>query len=144
MKELVLEIGVEDLPPAAISPALAEMKQLLGERLRQENIRYQEIRTYGTPRRLVACVTGVAPRQPDTVIEVRGPSAQQAFDSFGNYTYAAFSFARTQDVFPEELKVKRITGGEYLFVERPKPGRPTVEVAAGFLPELIDRSASLR
>lgn len=144
MKELVLEIGVEDLPPAAISPALAEMKQLLGERLRQENIRYQEIRTYGTPRRLVACVTGVAPRQPDTVIEVRGPSAQQAFDSFGNYTYAAFSFARTQDVFPEELKVKRITGGEYLFVERPKPGRPTVEVAAGFLPELITNLAFLR
>jgi glycyl-tRNA synthetase beta chain len=137
VKELVLEVGVEGLPPAVISPALAEMRQLLGERLRQENLRYQEIQTYGTPRRLVACITGVAPRQPDTVIEVRGPSAQQAFDSFGNYTYAAFSFARTQDVFPEELKVKRITGGEYLFVERPKPGRPTVEVAAGFLPELI-------
>ncbi|MDH7570678.1 MAG: glycine--tRNA ligase subunit beta, partial [Armatimonadota bacterium] len=38
----------------------------------------------------------------------------------------------------EELKVKRVSGGEFLFVERPKPGKPTLELAAQILPELLE------
>ncbi|NLC56646.1 MAG: glycine--tRNA ligase subunit beta [Armatimonadetes bacterium] len=137
MSDLVLEIGTEDLPAAWIRPALAQLSQALTERLRQESIAFGEIRTAGTPRRLVAYLSAVAPRQPDSVVEIRGPSAKQALDADGNFTSAAYGFARTQDVFPEDLIVKRVTGGEYLFVERPKPGRPTVEVAARLLPEII-------
>ncbi|MBI3948320.1 MAG: glycine--tRNA ligase subunit beta [Armatimonadetes bacterium] len=137
MGDLVLEIGTEELPATWIAPALAQLSEAVADRLRRENLRFQDARTYGTPRRLAVLCGGVIPRQPDTVIEVRGPSAKQSFDAEGNYTSAAFGFARSQDVFPEDLKVKRVAGGEYLFVERPRPGRPTVEVAAAFLPEVI-------
>ena len=47
MKELVLEVGVEGLPPAVISPALAEMRQL-GEGSGWRT-RYQEIRPMERP-----------------------------------------------------------------------------------------------
>lgn len=137
MRDLVLEIGTEELPAAWLQPMLAQLAAAVVEPLRREGIVFQAARCLGTPYRLAIYWRAVAPRQPDTVIEVRGPAARQAFDAEGNYTSAAFGFARSQEIFPEELKVKRVSGGEYLFVERPRPGLPTEQVAARLFAEAV-------
>ena len=57
-----------------------------------------EVRILGTPRRLVAYVENIAPRQPDLEQVVKGPPAERAFDSFGQPTKAAEGFARGKGV----------------------------------------------
>ena len=106
MKELVLA-SASGLPPAVISPALAEMRQLLGSGSdrRTSATRRSDLWNAPPPGR---CITEVAPRQPDTVIGARALHSRRS--TFGNYTRRVQLRAH-QDALPEELKVKRITGG---------------------------------
>ena len=79
----LLEIGVEEIPASVVLPALEQMETLAAQALERLRLGVDEIRTYGTPRRLTIVATGVAERQPDIVKEVKGPPADRAFDENG-------------------------------------------------------------
>lgn len=132
-KDLLLEIGTEEIPAHAMPNLLREMKRLAGEMLTEQRISYDEIRTLGTPRRMALIVTGAAERQADVSTETRGPAISIAFDADGNPTKAGAGFARGQHVAPEAL----IRRDGYVYAAVHETGAPTAEILKELLPALI-------
>ena len=115
----LLEIGTEDMPARFIPPALLQMEENAKAIMTENHIRCSEIRTYGTPRRLVLIVEGIPPMQEDRKKEVFGPSKKVAFDEKGKPTKAAVGFARSQGISVESLTIGKKEKGEYVmaFIE---------------------------
>src|SRR5690606_36184124 len=96
-----------------------------------------EVRTYATPRRIVAIVEDVAPREPDAERTVRGPRVAQAYDADGQPTKAALGFARGQGVDVNDLRRVEQGGVEYVAAVRTDVGRPAAEVLSGILGQVV-------
>jgi glycyl-tRNA synthetase beta chain len=135
--ELLLEIGVEELPYQFIAPALAALKGSAEQMLKDHRIAFQLVCTMGTPRRLTLVVEGLAAQQTSMVKEAMGPSKAVAFDPAGQPTRAAVGFAAGQGVSVQELQIRQTPKGEYLFAVKQEPGRPTNVVLKELLPQLI-------
>ena len=93
--ELLLEIGVEELPYQFIAPALAVLKDSAEQLFNAQRLAFQSVRTLGTPRRLTLIVEGLATQQTSMIKEAMGPSKSVAFDPAGQPTRAANSMKRT-------------------------------------------------
>jgi glycyl-tRNA synthetase beta chain len=87
---------------------------------------------------LTLVIQGIAGRQEDTQQEITGPPRKAAFDAQGKPTKAALGFAKKHGLSLEELAYRETPKGEYLFVQRTIPGRPTLEVLAEVLPGWIE------
>jgi len=92
-QDLLLEIGVEELPASFVTQAVLALPGLLETRLRELRLSHGVVRALGTPRRLALIAEGVADSQPDLDEEVLGPPARVAFDADGKPSKAAHSFA---------------------------------------------------
>ena len=137
--ELLLEIGVEELPYQFIAPALAALKDSAEQLLRDQRLAFQSTRTLGTPRRLTLVVAGLATQQTSMVKEAMGPSKAVAFDPAGQPTRAATGFAAGQGVSVQELQIRQTPKGEYLFAVKQEQGRPANVVLKELLPQLISK-----
>lgn len=137
MKELLLEIGTEEIPAGFIPQALADLETLARKELEANRIDFEGIKTFGTPRRLVLLVESVSEKQRDEEIRKIGPSKQSAFDSSGNPTKAAMGFAKGQSIPVESLTVIETDKGEYICASKKEAGRPTAELLPSVLPKLI-------
>jgi glycyl-tRNA synthetase beta chain len=135
--ELLLEIGVEELPYQFIAPALAVLKDSAEQLLNDQRLAFQSARTLGTPRRLTLVIEGLATQQTSMVKEAMGPSKAVAFDEVGQPTRAAMGFASGQGVAVQELQIRQTPKGEYLFAVKQEQGRPANVVLEELLPQLI-------
>ncbi|MBN1178120.1 MAG: glycine--tRNA ligase subunit beta [Anaerolineae bacterium] len=133
----LLEIGVEELPPADLDGALEQLSTALPALLADARLDYAGLRVLGTPRRLAVLVDGLAPHQRAVESLVKGPPARAAFDGAGQPTRAAEGFARKLGVSVGDLSVREIDGGEYLVGVHSEAGRPAGDVLSERLPELI-------
>ncbi|MEM7131563.1 MAG: glycine--tRNA ligase subunit beta [Chloroflexota bacterium] len=123
-QSFLLEIGSEELPAADVPYGLEMLQEKMTQLLDEHKLSYQTLSVDGTCRRLVAYITGLAPNQPDEVVEKRGPSLDRAYDEDGNPTKAAQGFARGQDVDPSELEKR----DGYIYAVRKVEGQPTAQV----------------
>ena len=139
MPDFLLEIGTEEVPASAVVPAMEQVCRLLADTLARERLDAGEIRSYGTPRRLVVAASGVAARQPDGLLTHRGPARSAAFDAAGRPTRAAEGFARRYGLTPDQLSVRATESGEYCFAEQAVPGRDAVDVLADAAPALLSQ-----
>jgi glycyl-tRNA synthetase len=135
---LLLEIGTEELPPADIEDALAQLLERLPALLASLHLAHGAIQYFATPRRLAALVADLAPAQPDRAETFRGPPADRAFDADGNPTPAAIGFARGKGVDVSALTIVEVDGGKYASVTIQQTGRPAAAVLAENLPALLD------
>lgn len=135
--ELLLEIGVEELPYQFVVPALAALKDAAERRLKDQRLAFHAIHTMGTPRRLTIVVDGLATRQTSVLKETMGPPKAMAFDQAGQPTKAATGFAFGQGVALQDLEVRRTSKGEYLFAVKREEGRPATSVLTELLPGLV-------
>jgi glycyl-tRNA synthetase len=133
-QSLLLELGSEELPATDVQDGIAQIQVKLAELLDNARLSYSQLRVTGTPRRLVAFVTGLAPRQEDELVEKKGPPAERAYDAAGTPTKAATGFAQGQGVAVANLEVR----DNYIWAVKRLEGRPTHEVLPGLLPELIN------
>jgi glycyl-tRNA synthetase beta chain len=135
--ELLLEIGVEELPYQFIVPALTSLKESAARLLNDQRIAFQSVRTMGTPRRLTIVVDGLAVKQTSMTKEAMGPSKAVAFDQAGQPTKAAIGFAAGQGVAVQDLHIRQTPKGEYLFAVKHEEGRPTPAVLIDTLAQLV-------
>lgn len=134
-KELLLEIGTEEIPAAFLPPAQKDMSEMIRREFAARRIRHGAVRAMAAPRRLCLCVEGVAEKQDDQVLEKLGPAVRVAFDEQGQPTKAALGFARGQGLAFSELQRVTTDKGEYLVARREVSGAPTKDL----LPELLAR-----
>ena len=141
--ELLLEIGVEELPAGAIGPALEAGARALASVIHGEGLSTfgvasareleGKIIRWGTPRRLTWHVHGILQETPAREETITGPPAEKAFDATGKPLPAALGFAKKLGVAVEALARE---GGLIVFHKKHKP-RTASEVLAGKLPELL-------
>ena len=132
-KDLLLEIGTEEVPAHVMPHLLADLKRLAGDVFAERRLAYESLRTIGTPRRTALLVTGLAERQEDISTETRGPSVAIAFDAGGKPTKAGTGFARGQGVDPAAL----IQRDGYVYASVHERGAETAQLLTELLPELI-------
>ena len=136
-KELLLEIGTEEIPAAFIPKALEDMAELAGKALSGRRIAHGAVTVLGTPRRLCLVVADVAEQQEDQVVERLGPAVRTAFDRKGNPTRAALGFANSQGMSVADLVRTTTDKGEYLCARKHVTGAPTAGLLPGVLASLI-------
>lgn len=130
--DLLLEIGVEELPASFVEAALRALPELFKKRLSELRLTHGDVRALGTPRRLAVVLRDVATAQPDLSEEVTGPPAKAAFKD-GTPTKAAEAFAQKLGVPVTELRRVETPKGEYVVGTRKEKGRAAKEL----LPETI-------
>lgn len=132
-RDLLLEIGIEEVPAKFMPPALEQLENLAAKGLEEARLDYDSLKTYGTPRRLALYVTGLATAQRDLAVKARGPSAKVAFDSEGNPTKALLGFAKGQGVDIADIIQEEVNGVPYVFANRVEAGLAADQV----LPQLL-------
>lgn len=136
-RDLVFEIGCEEIPARLMPETMARLKTLAEEMFADKRLSFSEVTTLGTPRRLVLVVRNLAEETAAKEFEVKGPPFKAAYDASGQPTRAAQGFARSQGVELSALTVRTIDGGEYVFATKREEGRPTQEILAKGLPALV-------
>jgi len=136
-KELLFEIGTEEVPSVYMPDALRGLGEVADRLLREARLGFKRIRTLGTPRRLTLHVEGLAEKQTDEVREVVGPPKAAAYDKEGKPTAAALGFARAQGIPVEQLHVRATERGDYLVAVKKIKGVRTADVLPALLPKLI-------
>jgi len=133
-RELLLEIGVEELPASWMPALTSELAARLEARLTEAGLpKKGTVEAFSTPRRLTACLGELVDRQDDRDDTVMGPPVSAAFDAEGHPTNAALGFARKLGADFDALKQVDTPKGKYLSYERRIRGRATVDV----LPEVL-------
>jgi len=135
--DLLLEIGTEEIPARFIPRALDDLAAAARASLETRRLTHGEVRTFGTPRRLVLSVRSIVAQQPDLASEVTGPPARAAYGPDGALTKAGSGFAKGQGVDPKDLYVKETPKGEYLAAIRRETGRPAAAILREELPGWI-------
>lgn len=139
-KDVLIEIGCEEIPAGFIGPALEGGQRYLEEELKKKRISFSEVLITGSPRRLVYKIKDVGTTQQQQEDLVLGPSEKVAFDDSGNPTKAAVGFAKSLNRKVEDLKIFETEKGRYLgFMkkEKPSPAKELLpEILTGLLPAL--------
>jgi glycyl-tRNA synthetase beta chain len=140
--DLLFEVGCEEIPAGMIAKACGELRALLekyflANALVDEGERESSIETFGAPRRLVAIAKRLRLQQEDVVREITGPPKAIAFDSVGEPTRAAMSFAEKQGLPVSKLTIIQTPKGEYLAAKQAVAGKPAVEILSSVLPQVI-------
>lgn len=133
MSKYLLEIGTEELPYKFIDAGQEQLKAAFEKLLKENEIEFSSIITYGTPRRLTVIIEGLNEKQPDTVKTVKGPIAHIAFDEQGNLTQAGQGFARKNGVEPSAL----FKEDNYVWAKIEKKGKLTKDVLAENIENLV-------
>ncbi len=130
-RDLLLELGTEDLPARFVLPLSEALRQGLTEGLHKRGVAHGAARSFATPRRIAVLIEGVIAQQPEQRVERLGPALKAAIKD-GQPTPAALGFAKSCGVAFEALGEK---DGKLHFVKL-APGRATAEL----LPEIFDET----
>ncbi|NCT22365.1 glycine--tRNA ligase subunit beta, partial [bacterium] len=133
----VLEIGTEELPASDLDTAISQLSDLIPKLLKDNRLPHDEIKVFGTPRRLVVSVQNLAERQEDYETEIKGPPASRAYDADGMPTGTAQGFWRSTGTSQESSSIKSVGSGEYLVALKSEIGKPVIEVLKTVLPNLV-------
>ena len=132
-KDLLFEIGAEEIPAGFMPNILGQLKQLAETKLNDAHLPFESIETYGTPRRLALIVKGLADASAEISERHKGPSASIAYDADGNATKAAIGFARGKGLDVADLVVE----DGYIYAETKTAGVPSKDIVSEMLPQLI-------
>jgi len=132
-KDLLFEIGAEEIPAGFMPNILGQLKQLAETKLNDAHLPFESIETYGTPRRLALIVKGLADASAEISERHKGPSASIAYDADGNATKAAIGFARGKGLDVADLVVE----DGYIYAETKTAGVPAKDIVTDMLPQLI-------
>jgi len=132
-KDLLVEIGTEELPPKALRRLSDAFAEGIRSRLEAAELAHGEVHPYASPRRLAVWVRDVADGQADKEVERRGPAVTAAFDEEGNPTKAAQGFARSCGVEVDALETAETEKGAWLVHRTTQAGQPTTAL----LPEMV-------
>lgn len=136
--DCLIEIQTEELPPKSQRKLGEAFQQQITERLQKENLTFNSVQWFVTPRRLAALVTDLAGAQPDQVIERKGPALNAAYDKDGKPSKACEGFARSCGVSVDKLYKIKTDQGEWVGYRQEIKGKEVAEI----LPPLVWQSLS--
>ncbi len=133
-KDLLIEVGTEDLPARLLQKLSNEFGELLCAQFTSAKLTFSAHKTFCTPRRLAVIIEGLDRKQQDQHIERKGPNAIAAFDKNGEPTQAALGFARSCGIEIDQLVVDKTSNNPRLIFREVRAGLNTVDL----LPEILE------
>lgn len=113
-RDLLFELGTEELPPQALSKLSAAFTDSVKQQLSELSLSYQDIESFATPRRLAVIISQLQTKQADIQQTKLGPALSAAYDADGQVTKAAEGFARSCGVSVEQLELIDTDKGQRL------------------------------
>ncbi|OOE89980.1 glycine--tRNA ligase subunit beta [Salinivibrio sp. AR647] len=135
-QNFLIELGTEELPPTALRTLAEAFASQFEAQLKDADLSHQGVTWYASPRRLALKVAALSDRQPDKVLEKRGPAVSAAFDADGNPTKAAMGWARGNGIDVSEAERLKTDKGEWLLYRQHVPG----QAIDALLPVLADNA----
>ena len=137
-RELLIEIGCEEIPAGWLPGLTRQLGEHLDARLKELRLTTSaSAETYSTPRRLTALVTKLSERQTDFEELVTGPPVSAAFKPDGEPTPAAAGFAKKYGVDVAALERQETPKGVYLAYRVRQRGKATVDVLPDVMTALL-------
>ena len=133
IKNVLLEIGTEEIPSRFIPDALKAMKERAEASLSANRLAFRDVKTYATPRRLTLIITNVSDTQTEQVEEFKGPALANSYDQNGVPTRAALGFAKSKGVDVGDLKEIDVNGVKYIAAVIRQESKQALDV----LPEIL-------
>lgn len=136
MKNLLIELGTEELPPKNLKKLSDAFSQGIVDGLSEAGFELGDVQSYAAPRRLAVLINDVADSQPDRDVERKGPNLKAAYDADGNPTKAVEGFARSCGVSVSDLIEEETKKGTWLVFKAKEEGKPLAEL----LQQIIEQS----
>lgn len=147
-KDFLFEIYSEELPALFIKPGMQSLERAFIKLLKDYGLPYENLKVYGTPRRLAIFIKGLKEGTHDTNIERKGPPVSTCFDETGAMTMQGQGFLKSLGIEKTTLKniqegsalnlfVKKIKDIEYLFASKLEKGLSTYKLLSEKLPEIV-------
>jgi glycyl-tRNA synthetase beta chain len=127
-RDLLVEIGTEELPPKALKRLATAFAEEMHTGLEKKDLKHAAYQWFATPRRLAVQITGLVSAQDDKDVERRGPALAAAYDKDGNPTKAAEGFARSCGVSVDLLEKLETEKGTWLSYKARETGSATAEL----------------
>ena len=128
----LFEIGLEELPAQYVDQAEKDLKKIIENELKAERIKFSEIESFSTPRRVTAIIKDLAEKQDDLDKKSVGPSVEIAYKD-GQLTKAGEGFVKSQGATIDDIKIIENEKGKYISIEKFIAGKNTKEI----LPEIL-------
>ena len=144
--DLLLEIGVEELPAGAAIPMSESFASGVHDALLDAGFiaKGSDYEVYSTPRRIAVLVPQVAERQEDRETERKGPSVAAGFNDDETPTKALAGFARSCGVDVSELSRVATPKGEWFVFQSVAPGQTLSAYLSDALPAIAKQIPSPR
>jgi glycyl-tRNA synthetase beta chain len=137
-RELLIEIGVEEIPASWLPGLTVQAAERLDARLKELRLPpAAPIESFSTPRRLTVCVGKLAERQTDFEDVLMGPPVAASFDASGQPMPAATGFARKHNVEVSALERQETPKGTYLAYRKQVRGKAAVDVLPDVMTGLL-------
>jgi glycyl-tRNA synthetase beta chain len=136
-KDLLLEIGMEEVPARFVRTAVEQLADKMDKWLNAVHIEHGAVQMFATPRRIAVLINEVAEKQQDIHEEVKGPSQKIALDEHGEWSKAALGFAKSQSVEPAQLFFKEIAGVQYVHAAKSSIGIATESMVSEGITSII-------
>lgn len=136
-KDLLLEIGTEELPSSAVYSAIEQIHKNSEKVFKNYRIGYEKIESYGSPRRIVLYINNIEETQSPIITKVLGPFKKDSYDEEGNPTKVAIGFAKAMGVSLDQLGIEIGKKGKVVFAEKVESGKKSIDILPGILKEII-------
>ncbi|EFG56343.1 glycine--tRNA ligase subunit beta [Lactobacillus amylolyticus] len=130
-KDYLFEIDTEEMPAHVVSRSVKQLADRTKKFLKENGLKFKDIKTYSTPRRLTILVEDLAEKQDDIDEVKKGPAKKIAQDADGNWTKAAQGFARGQGITTDDIYFEELKGTEYAYVHVQKEGKKASDILLG-------------
>jgi len=134
-ESLLIELLTEELPPKSLKRLSEAFAQAVYDGLKEKYFLSErsQAQAFATPRRLAVRVTDVVAKQPDRVVERKGPAVAAGFDAAGQPTRALAGFARSCGAEIKQLQRRSDERGEYFVYQAKVRGEPLARHLSGIV-----------
>lgn len=137
VRDLLLEIGTEELPSSAIYSGIEQLKKNAEKTFKNHRVNYKKINSFGSPRRIILYINSVEETQSPLVTKVIGPFKKDAYDKDDKPTKVAIGFAKAMGVDLNQLGVEKGKKRDVVFAEKVEHGKETINILPNILKELV-------
>ncbi|MBN2347142.1 MAG: glycine--tRNA ligase subunit beta [Candidatus Aminicenantes bacterium] len=137
MPDLLLELGIEEIPAGDVAGIRDQLRELFQARLAQDHIRHGAVECEATNRRLMLHVEKVTAKTETKEETVLGPAKRIALDEQGHPTVALKKFCELQGVKLTDVVEIETPKGKYLGITRVGGGQESAVLLAAAVPAVL-------
>ncbi|HPP88284.1 MAG TPA: glycine--tRNA ligase subunit beta, partial [bacterium] len=141
MLDILIEIGVEELPISEGEKIINDFGAAMREFLEENNLRYQMCAATGSPRRIVLIIKELLEKQADSELKIYGPPKNVFFDAANQITKAGEKFLEKNNKKISDVifskKPEANNDIEYALIIEKKAGENAIDLLAKNIEDIL-------